>query len=228
MAELFDDWTERYEAWFATPIGRLIKTYETALVMDLLRPTAGELILDAGCGTGLFTADLLAAGARAVGLELSRPMLAHGRARLAGQAGQGFWAVQGDMLALPFGDDVFNKTLSVTAIEFIAEAGRAVAELWRVTRPGGLVVVATLNRISPWAARRQKAAQDGHSLFQHAWFRSPEELAALAPQAPEASGAAIHFPKDATPDQAQASEAAGRAQGLSTGAFVAAAWRKPL
>ncbi|MFH1057674.1 MAG: methyltransferase domain-containing protein [Pseudomonadota bacterium] len=224
MAELFDDWTERYEAWFATPIGRLIKAYETALVMDLLRPTAGELILDAGCGTGLFTADLLAAGARAVGLELSRPMLAQGRQRL---AGRDFLAVQGDMLALPFGDGVFAKTLSVTAIEFIAEAGRAVAELWRVTRPGGLVVVATLNRESPWAARRQKAGQAGHNLFRNAFFRSPDELAALAPAPPLAVGTAIHFPKDATPDEAQAMEAAGAAANPDTGAFVAAAWRKP-
>ncbi|MFZ5585324.1 MAG: methyltransferase domain-containing protein [Thermodesulfobacteriota bacterium] len=224
MTELFDDWTERYEAWFATPIGRLVKALETELVMGMLRPAAGELILDAGCGTGLFTADLLAAGARAVGLELSLPMLRRGRARL---AGRGFSPVRGDMLALPFADAVFAKALSVTAIEFIPDAGRAVAELWRVTRPGGLVVAATLNRLSPWAERRQKAAQAGHALFQQAHFRSPDELAALAPWPPEAVATAIHFAKDAAPAEAQAMERAGRAQNLATGAFVAACWRKP-
>lgn len=227
MAELFDDWTERYEAWFATPLGRLIKACETALVMDLLQPAAGELILDAGCGTGLFTADVLAAGARAMGLELSRPMLVRGQARLAGRDDDAFWAVQGDMLALPFGDGVFDKALSVTAIEFIADGGRALSELWRVTKPGGLVVVATLNRLSPWAARRQKAGQAGHNLFQNAFFRSPDELAALAPAPPLAVGTAIHFPKDAALDEAQTLEAAGAAANPDTGAFVAAAWRKP-
>lgn len=224
MPELFDDWAERYEAWFATPLGRLIKACETELILSQLSPVTGENIIDAGCGAGHFTADVIAAGARVVGLDLSLPMLIRARAKLDGEA---FAAVQGDMNRLPFADGVFDKALSVTAIEFIADAGRAVAELWRVTRPGGLMVVATLNRNSPWAARRQKAAEHGHSLFKHAHFRSPWELAGLAPVAPEAMDTAIHFPKDATPDQARDSERAGRAQGLETGAFVAAAWRKP-
>ena len=54
MAELFDDWPEKYDLWFETPIGRLIKKYERDLVLEMLRPEQGERILDAGCGTGVW------------------------------------------------------------------------------------------------------------------------------------------------------------------------------
>jgi precorrin-6B methylase 2 len=40
-----------------------VKKYEGKLILDLLRPGQGEIILDAGCGTGIFTKDFLTAGA---------------------------------------------------------------------------------------------------------------------------------------------------------------------
>ena len=131
--------------------------------------------MDVGCGTGIFTADLLTAGSRVTGLELSFPMLLHAGKKAAGLP---FHMVQGDMRRLPFADGTFDKTVSVTAIEFLddKDAREAVAAMFRVTRPGGLVVVASLNSLSPWAARRTAAAKQGHSLFAHARFRSPAEM----------------------------------------------------
>jgi SAM-dependent methyltransferase len=74
-AEIFDDWPDKDDQWFETPIGRLVKKYESQLVLEMLRPQQGERILDAGCGTGIFTLDVLAVRAQVVGLELSLPML---------------------------------------------------------------------------------------------------------------------------------------------------------
>ena len=73
--KLFDEWPETYDRWFTTPIGALVKQYETELILDLLKPGPGEFILDAGCGTGMFTSDILAAGSHVIGLDLSLPML---------------------------------------------------------------------------------------------------------------------------------------------------------
>jgi ubiquinone/menaquinone biosynthesis C-methylase UbiE len=131
---LFDDWAEYYDAWFETPIGALVREYEAAAVLDLVRPAGGEGILDAGCGTGVFTIDLLQAGARVTGLDLSEPMLAAAEKKLHEYP---FTAVPGDMLALPFPDGRFDKAVSITALEFIRDGRAAVDELFRVTRPGG-------------------------------------------------------------------------------------------
>jgi ubiquinone/menaquinone biosynthesis C-methylase UbiE len=221
--KLFDDWPERYDKWFTTPIGRLIREFEGALINELLSPGPDEIILDAGCGTGIFTRDFLLAGARVAGLELSIPML-HLAQKKAG--GLPFQGVQGDMLFLPFYDNTFDKSVSITALEFIKDARKSVNELFRVTRPGGLVVVATLNRLSPWAARRKAKTHRGQKhILENAYFRSPRELLLFGPSGGIAK-TAVHFEKDSPPDEAAEKESRGRSLNLNTGAFVAACWQK--
>lgn len=224
MAEIFDDWPEKYDRWFETPIGKLVREYERRLLLDMAGPGPQDHILDVGCGTGVFTRDLLEAGARVTGLELSLPML-----RYAGRkaAGFPFRMVLGDMRFLPFEDDSFDKTISVTALEFLDDPRSGMAELLRVTRPGGLIAVATLNSLSSWAARRKDSAAKGHVIFKHAHFRSPAELAALLP-IPAQVGTAVHFEKSEDPERAPDIESDGQARHLDTGAFVMARWRKPV
>jgi ubiquinone/menaquinone biosynthesis C-methylase UbiE len=223
MPEIFDEWPERYDQWFQTPIGGLIREYESTLILEMLRPGQGENILDVGCGTGIFTLDFLAAGADVVGIELSLPMLLWAGKKLEGHS---FRMVQGDMRNLPFADGAFEKTISVTAIEFIQDARSAVNELFRVTEPGGRIVVATLNRLSPWATRREAEGKKGHSIFKHAFFRSPEEISALS-SVECVIKTAIHFQKHDDPEQAKKMESNGESKGLPTGAFLVARWDKP-
>jgi len=223
MAEIFDDWPEKYDQWFETPMGRLIKGYESKLVLRMLTPDPGEVILDAGCGTGIFTADILKTGARVVGLDLALAML---RRALTKCTGRTFQFVIGDMQRLPFADASFHKAVSITAIEFIQDARIAVKELFRVTKPGGFIVVATLNSLGPWAQRRKEAVKKGHPLFRHTIFRSPDEIKGLSPVEGIVK-TAIHFEKHDDPDIASKIENSGRARGLNTGAFLAARWVKP-
>jgi ubiquinone/menaquinone biosynthesis C-methylase UbiE len=223
VAEIFDRWPEKYDEWFETAMGRLVKSYEGQLVLSMLRPSHNEFILDAGCGTGIFTEDILERGVRVVGLERSRPMLVR---TLSKTRGRRFLPVQGDMRRLPFTDGSFDKAVSITAIEFIENAKVAVKEMFRVTRPGGTIVVATLNSLSPWALKRMEAAKKGHPIFSHAVFRSPEELAGLS-SVKGTVRTAIHFKKSDDLDLAQEIEWDGREKGLNTGAFLAACWRKP-
>jgi ubiquinone/menaquinone biosynthesis C-methylase UbiE len=219
--ELFDDWPERYEAWFTTPTGRLVKETEAGLIDGLLALKPGEKILDAGCGTGIFTRDFLRVGASVVGLDISWPMLAVAARKLADFP---FAPVRGDMLSLPFRDGAFDKAISVTALEFIGDGVRAVSELFRVTRPGGLVVVATLNSLSPWASRRK--ARRGRHVLENAFFRSPDEVLACSKHAGTVQ-TCVHFQPDDIPQSAVAIERDGLRQGWNTGAFVAARWQKP-
>lgn len=221
--EIFDDWPEKYDLWFETPIGRLIKSFESKLVLEMLAPVPEEVILDAGCGTGIFTADILETGARVVGLDRSLTML---RRALTKCEGQTFQSIIGDVRNLPFADASFHKTMSITAIEFVQDAKIAVEELFRVTKPGGFIVVATLNSLSPWAKRRKEAAQKGHPLFRHAIFRSPDEIKALSPVEGIVQ-TAIHFEKKDDPDIVPKIEKSGSERGLNTGAFLSARWIKP-
>jgi ubiquinone/menaquinone biosynthesis C-methylase UbiE len=221
--KLFDPWPNRYDAWFETPIGTLVKDYESALLLDLLQPRHGESILDAGCGTGMFTLDILSFGARVFGLEISLPMLMRARQKAKGLS---FQAIAGDMMSLPFADEAFDKAVSVTALEFIEDARFGVRDLFRVTKKGGIIVVTTLNSLSPWATRRKQKAEKGHRLFQNMIFRSPDEVRATAP-VDGVVKTAIHFSKDEDPDKAPEIEREGQKKNLNTGAFLAAKWQKP-
>jgi len=221
--QLFDEWPEIYDRWFTTPIGSLVKQYEIELILDLLKPKHGEVILDAGCGTGIFTLDILSIGSPVIGLDISLPMLIHAREKLKGYP---FQIVSADILNLPFREDYFDKVVSVTAVEFIKDAKGAVKELFRVTKRGGHIVLATLNSLSPWASRRNAEAKERHTIFERVIFRSPDELRSLA-SVKGVAKTAIHFRKEESMDRAVEIEQEGKRKNLKTGAFVAALWKKP-
>jgi ubiquinone/menaquinone biosynthesis C-methylase UbiE len=221
-AQLFDEWPEAYDRWFTTPTGSLVRKYETELILNLLSPRSGETILDAGCGTGIFTHDILLSGSKVIGLDLSLPMLKRAQSKLKGYP---FQIVLADMLSVPFPEGFFNKVLSVTALEFIEDGEAAVGELFRVTKRGGCVVAATLNSLSPWASRRRVEAKERQSIFEKAIFRSPDDLRSLAPVEGVVK-TAIHFQKGENPKRAAEIEHEGKRNNLNTGAFVAARWEK--
>lgn len=219
---LFDTWTDKYDAWFATPTGQFVKKYESALLLELLNPLPEDSILDVGCGTGIFTEDVLYCGAEVTGLDLSIFMLKKALIR-AGKAR--FTGLCGDMNALPFPDDCFDKVYSMTAIEFANDAGQVLSECNRVTKKGGRIVVTTLNSLSPWAEQRTRKAQKGHDLFQNIRFRSPEDMRLIVP-GEGMFKTAIHFQKNDPVQSIPELEKIGRENNLNTGAFLAVQWTK--
>jgi ubiquinone/menaquinone biosynthesis C-methylase UbiE len=220
---IFDEWPEKYDQWFTTPVGFLVKKYESELILNFLNPAPGEMILDAGCGTGVFTRDIISRGSRVIGLDISFPMLRRAREK---SGSVRFHPIWGDISTLPFREEFFDKVVSVTALEFIDDAKSAVAELFRVAKRGGVVVVATLNNRSPWAARRREEARKGHSIFSKAILISPDDMLALSPVHGVAR-TAIHFDKADSPENAVETEREGQAMGSMTGAFAAVRWLKP-
>ncbi|MGI9537494.1 MAG: class I SAM-dependent methyltransferase [Desulfocapsaceae bacterium] len=219
---LFDEWPDRYDQWFETPIGRLVREYEAELLHELLDPKPGEFLLDVGCGTGIFTGSILSTGAVVVGLDISIPMVARASSRFQRQP---FSPLAGNMLTLPFASGSFDKVYSMTALEFVDDAQAAVAELQRVTKAGGNIVLTTLNRHSPWAERRLKAGDEGHELFQSMVFRSPAEIRRLIPEGAKLK-TAIHFQKNEDTVRARQIEVQAQADNSETGAFLAVSWMK--
>jgi ubiquinone/menaquinone biosynthesis C-methylase UbiE len=106
-----------------------------------------------------------------VGYDTAEAMLGVARAKSQAVTWQ-----QGDAAQLPFPDASFDLVLCVTALEFMADPSRALAEMARVVAPGGRLVVATLNAASPWGVALQREAQEQDTLYRHAHFYTPEEL----------------------------------------------------
>lgn len=219
---LFDTWTDRYDSWFDTPSGMLIKKYESELLLKLLEPLSGEMILDVGCGTGIFTRDVMAFGPVVTGVDLSEPML---QKTIDKAAGTDFTGVCADMCSLPFPDQSFDKVFSMTAIEFVADAKQAVDELGRVTRKGGTIVLTTLNSLSPWAEQRREKAKNGHALFQNIFFRSPDDMRTLVP-GDALIKTAIHFQKQDPISDMPEIEYKGDKKHSEKGAFLTIQWNK--
>ena len=138
----------------------------------------GELVLDLAAGTGTSSLTFTATGADCVACDFSLGMLQAGRARLAGpEGGRGGLGgtvspqeqggsggdrsprgntsargntsfVAGDALRLPFRDGAFDAVTISFGLRNVADPGAALAEMRRVTRPGGRLVVCEFSTIT--------------------------------------------------------------------------------
>ncbi|HEV2770506.1 MAG TPA: methyltransferase domain-containing protein, partial [Solirubrobacteraceae bacterium] len=111
------------------------------MLLELAPPSDGERVLDAGCGDGNVALELAERGAVVTACDLSPTLLAAARRRAAAAGAQIDWR-EGDLEALPFADASFDATWSALAPAFCARPHRALAELMRVTRPGGRIALA--------------------------------------------------------------------------------------
>ncbi len=103
---------------------------------------AGERALDVCCGTGDVAFSLAEAGAEVTGFDFSEPMLAVARQRARSWTSPRPPAFrQGDALDLPFPDAAFDVVTISYGLRNLADFDRGVAELVRVLRPGGRLLV---------------------------------------------------------------------------------------
>lgn len=130
---------ETYETYmvpaFFTPLA--------ARVLAIAQPQPGERVLDAACGTGIVArraAGIVGAGGRVVGLDLNPAMLEVGREAAAREGVAIAWH-QGRVEALPFLDGDFDLVVCQHGLQFVPDAAGAVAEMRRVLRAGGRLVV---------------------------------------------------------------------------------------
>jgi SAM-dependent methyltransferase len=114
--------------------------------MDMIRDHAridGARALDVGCGVGMYTAHMVQAGGRAVGVELE-----WARAQTARRGGLAVAIAQGE--ALPFPDRAFDTVLLHEVLEHVADDRATVREGVRLLVPGGRIVAFVPNRWWPF------------------------------------------------------------------------------
>lgn len=161
-----------YDAWYDSPAGRWTGETEYRLVTGLLGAVAGEQLLDVGCGTGWFTRRLAAGGGlRVTGVDIDEVALGFAR-RHDPHADY----LVGDARALPFADGAFDRVVSVTALCFVADWPRALAEIIRVSRLR--FVIGLLNRHSLLHWQRGRGGGSGGYRGAH-WHTRKEVERAL-------------------------------------------------
>ncbi|ABD10116.1 SAM-dependent methyltransferase [Frankia sp. CcI156] len=125
----------------------VMRRREVGTLLSWAGELAGRTLLDVAGGDGYWAGQAVRRGARAVCLDLARHKLQFGR-RLRGHPG----LVEGDALALPFAAATFDVVMSVCAIEHFDDGPAALAEMARVLRPGGDLVMSAdaLTRAASW------------------------------------------------------------------------------
>jgi SAM-dependent methyltransferase len=121
--------------------------YDRPAVLAALGPVRGLRVLDAACGPGLYSQELLARGAVVMAFDASLVMVDLARARIADQA-QVDQAVLGR--PLPYPDGAFDLIVCALAIHYADDRAVALAEFSRVLRPGGALVLSTQHPTTDW------------------------------------------------------------------------------
>jgi SAM-dependent methyltransferase len=110
-------------------------------LIDFAGVENGNRVIDVGCGTGSLSQGLLKYGPKieVVGVDSATPFVEYSEAQLKSQRAN---LRQADAENLPFPDNSFDQCLSLLVINFIGDAPAAVKEMFRVTRPQGIVAAA--------------------------------------------------------------------------------------
>jgi SAM-dependent methyltransferase len=118
---------------------------DSVLTVGRYTRLAGSLVLDVGAGRGQFARAFAAAGATYVALDVNERSAAEARDRAATS-----FSVVGSGERLPFAGASLDVAFASNVLEHVRRPTMLLDELVRVTRPGGLVVCAYTNWLSPW------------------------------------------------------------------------------
>jgi ubiquinone/menaquinone biosynthesis C-methylase UbiE len=187
---------ESYARWKSSHLGQVTDALEQQLLFEMLGSVNGKALLDVGCGDGNLALELARRGAIVMGLDADPAMIASARRRgdIQGTPPQ---FIEGDADRLPFEDATFDLVVAVTLLCFVRDAERAIAEMGRVLKPGGRLVIGELGRWNLWAAHRRIRGWTGNRTWRAATFHTARELRVLVNavglEVTEIHGA-IHYP----------------------------------
>lgn len=133
-------------------------------IADRLRLNSADTFLDLGCGTGILSADLSRKVNKYVGLDFGHDVLKRAKRNMRTEF------VQGDITALPFADAIFDKVLCYSVVHYLQddwEFGKALYEMVRVCKPGGIIMVGDIPERVKKEMWENKGRQEGESLSQY-------------------------------------------------------------
>jgi 2-polyprenyl-3-methyl-5-hydroxy-6-metoxy-1,4-benzoquinol methylase len=136
IADRFDSIVNNYDT-----NRRLEVIYEELLTEDI----TGKKLLDAGCGTGWFSAAAAKRGANVTSMDVGPELLKQVSKKCQTEC------VVGSILEIPFEEATFDVVVSSEVIEHVVDPKKALSELFRVLKPGGTLVLTTPNAFWHWS-----------------------------------------------------------------------------
>jgi 2-polyprenyl-6-hydroxyphenyl methylase/3-demethylubiquinone-9 3-methyltransferase len=136
---------DNIEWWSDRGPFRLLRLMNSARVPYFVEKLSGKSeVLDIGCGGGFVSESLSLAGFRVTGLDASMSSLVQARAHAEGVTEVRY--IQGSAYALPFPDGSFDGVVISDVLEHLNDLNIVASEIFRVLRPGGVMVFDTINR----------------------------------------------------------------------------------
>jgi ubiquinone/menaquinone biosynthesis C-methylase UbiE len=105
----------------------------------------GARIVDLGCGSGIFTSLLKAKGFSSIGVDLSPGLLGRARGKY-----PGIDFIDGDVEALPFGDESFDGALLSGIVHHLPDPSSCAREVWRILKTNAAFAAFDPNRLNPF------------------------------------------------------------------------------
>ncbi|MGO1978970.1 class I SAM-dependent methyltransferase [Brachybacterium tyrofermentans] len=185
VAGMFDSIAKRYDLTNDVAALGQVRMWRAEMV-ESLDVEAGDTVLDLAAGTGTSTTAIARTGAQVVAADFSLGMMAEGRRR-----GAPVPFVGADAQHLPFGDDSFDAAVISFGLRNVHEPKLALAEMARVVKPGGRVVVCEFStpssrivrtvyekyllRAVPAVARRVATSADAYDYLAESILEWPDQ-----------------------------------------------------
>jgi 2-polyprenyl-3-methyl-5-hydroxy-6-metoxy-1,4-benzoquinol methylase len=139
--------SERSEVLAGTPSALVTEQTvrnRAAFILDELAGTGPGVVLDAGCGLGVYLRFLSQNGSQAIGVDIGADYVRQARENVS-QDGSGDLALM-SVERMGFRDGAFDAIICIENLEHVADDERALAEFRRVLKPGGRIVISVPNK----------------------------------------------------------------------------------
>lgn len=160
----FDEYSEAYDEWYDSPVGKIIFTAELQC-LKLLNGSFSGRWMEIGVGTGRFASTL----GICEGIDPSLKML-----NIA--AGRGIHAYAGQGEQLPFEAECFDGLLLALSLCFMPVPGQVLDECFRVLKPDGRLLLGVIAAESDWGRLYLKKKTESHPIYSSATFRSASDI----------------------------------------------------
>ena len=172
MEEIFDKYSDNYDSWYLTPMGKFIDDIETNCLFSLLQPQKDQKILDVCCGTANFSIKLARMGCKVTGIDISEKMLKFAKEKIEKEK-LDINLLKDDCTTVLLEHNCYNSIISMAGFEFIKNPVIAFNNLMKYLKPNGSFIIGTIQSGSNW--QKLYSSFKG-SVYEYANFLSFDDI----------------------------------------------------